>query len=93
MEEPTALPGQTQSWRQWWPPKNIGVSSAELKEKPWIGWKPDLADPTAKPWLKWAPRDLHVYHHAFNSLDAGGDGPQKPLGPDGAPASSNAEGG
>jgi hypothetical protein len=57
MEEPTAKPGQTQPWRQFWPPKDIDtLTEAELAKKPWLTWKPDPAKPNAKPWLGWTPR-------------------------------------
>src|SRR5271165_5911167 len=65
MEEPTAKPGQTQPWRQFWPPKDIEtLTEAELVQKPWLTWKPDPAKPNAKPWLGWTPRG---YRHPLGS--------------------------
>ena len=100
MEEPTAQPGQTQPWREFWPPKNIeSLTEEELRKKPWLTWKPDPAKPNAKPWLGWTPRG---YRHALGPAyvlpeDTEKDGGD-PTPPDAEPGrggdgSSGAEGG
>ncbi len=100
MEEPKAQPGQTQPWREFWPPQNIeSLTAEELGTKPWLTWKPDPTKPNAKPWLGWTPRG---YRHPLGAADVrpenmekNGDGDDPPtVGPgSGGDGSSGAEGG
>jgi hypothetical protein len=107
IKEPVGGPGQTQPWREWWPPKQDATQSMTTEErqaKPWLDWKPNPQQPNEKPWLQWVPRDAHIIDGArlpgrasttLGSQASGPDAPERPVpAPQpAAPASSNAEGG
>jgi len=108
IQEPIAEPGQTQPWREWWPPSETAVQSMteeDRKAQPWVGWKPDPQEPNAKPWLQWVPRDAHIVNgqplEKSSGLGTASNAPEPAPKPDRptvpapvqVPASSNAEGG
>jgi hypothetical protein len=107
IKEPVGVPGQTQPWREWWPPEpgaTESMTEEERQAKPWLDWKPNPQQPNEKPWLEWVPRDAHIIDgtrlqgSASNKLGSQASGPDAPESPaptpqPTAPASSNAEGG